>query len=72
MELKIYLLLNRLTIKEFCEIIGYSRNQISGIINGRLKPSLRLAKTIEKATDGQVTAEEMLKESQRKSDVDDC
>lgn len=61
MELKIYLVQNRLTIKEFCEKIGYSRNQISGIANGKLKPSLRLAKVIEEATDGQVTVKDLMK-----------
>jgi transcriptional regulator with XRE-family HTH domain len=61
MEIKLYLAKNRMTIKEFCELIGYSRNQISGIINGKLKPSIRLAKTIEQATNGEVKAEELLK-----------
>lgn len=61
MELRIYLVKNRLTIKEFCEKIGYSRNQISGIIHGRLKPSPRLAKQIELATNGEVTANELLR-----------
>jgi len=61
MQLKVYLVQNRLTIKEFSEMIGYSRNQISGIANEKLKPSLRLAKLIEQATNGQVTVEELLK-----------
>ena len=61
MQLKLYLIKNRLTIKEFCEMIGYSRNQISGIANGKLKPSIRLARVIENATNGEVTVEELLK-----------
>jgi transcriptional regulator with XRE-family HTH domain len=61
MELKIYLVKNRMTIKEFCEKIGYSRNQISGIINGKLRPSKRLAKVIQDATNGEVKAEDLLK-----------
>lgn len=60
MELKIYLVKNRLTIKEFCEMVNYSRNQISGVINGKLRPSKKLAKIIEKATNGEVTVEELL------------
>lgn len=61
MKLKLYLAENRMTIKEFCEKIGYSRNQISGIVNEKLKPSIRLAKVIEEATNGEVKAEELLK-----------
>lgn len=61
MRLKLYLVKNRLTIKEFCEMIGYSRNQISGIANGTLKPSLRLAMVIEKATNGEVKVEDLMK-----------
>lgn len=61
MELKLYLVKNRITIKEFCERIGYSRNQISGIANGKLKPSMRLAKVIEEATGGEVTIEDLMK-----------
>lgn len=61
MQLKLYLVKNRLTIKEFSDMIGYSRNQISGIANEKLKPSLRLAKVIENATNGEVTVEELMK-----------
>jgi DNA-binding XRE family transcriptional regulator len=61
MKLKIYLVTNRLTIKEFSEMVGYSRNQISGIANDKLKPSLRLAKVIEQATKGEVTIEDLMK-----------
>lgn len=64
MKLKLYLVKNRLTIKEFCEIINYSRNQISGVINGKLKPGRKLAKIIEQATNGEVTMEELLQEKQ--------
>lgn len=62
MELKLYLVKNKITIKEFCEKIGYSRNQISGIANGKLKPSMRLAKVIEEATHGEVTIDDLMKE----------
>ena len=63
MQLKLYLVKNRITIKEFCEKIGYSRNQISGIANGKLTPSKRLAKTIEQATNGEVKAEDLMKDT---------
>jgi transcriptional regulator with XRE-family HTH domain len=61
MKLKLYLVSHRLTIKEFCETINYSRNQISGVMNGKLNASKKLAKIIEKATNGEVKAEEILK-----------
>lgn len=62
MELRVYLAKQRVTIKDFCEKIGYSRNQISGIINERYRPSARLAKLIEEATNGEVKADELLKQ----------
>ena len=62
MELKIYLVKNRYTVKQFSEKIGYSRNQISGIANRKIKPSQRLARIIETATNGDVKAEDLLKE----------
>jgi plasmid maintenance system antidote protein VapI len=61
MDLKDYLYLKRMTINDFSELIGYSRNHISGIINKRLKPTKKLAQYIEKMTDGEVKAEDLLK-----------
>lgn len=61
MDLKDYLYIKRMTINEFSELIGYSRNHISGIINGRLKPTKKLALYIEKMTEGEVKANELMK-----------
>jgi len=61
MNLKDYLYIKRMNINQFSEFIGYSRNHISGIINGRLKPTRKLAQYIEKMTNGEVKAEELLK-----------
>ena len=61
MKLKIYLIENHITIKDFAESIGYSRSQISNIINGASNPSKRLAETIEKATNGKVKFKELMK-----------
>lgn len=60
MQLKIYLLINRMSITEFSEILNYSRNQVSGVINGKIKPGRKLAKLIEKATEGAVKAKDLL------------
>jgi len=61
MDLKDYLYLKRMTIQEFSELIGYSRNHLSGIINKRLKPTRKMAQYIEKMTNGEVKAEDLLK-----------
>lgn len=61
MNLKEYLFLKRMTVTEFSEMMGYNRNHISGIVNGRIIPSRGLAKSIERITNGEVTAEELLK-----------
>lgn len=61
MDLKDYLYLKRMTINHFSDLIGYSRNHISGVINGRIKPTKKLAQYIEKMTEGEVKAEELLK-----------
>lgn len=60
-NLKDYLYLKNMSINEFSNFIGYSRNHISGIINGRMKPNKKFAQYIEKMTNGEVKAEELLK-----------
>jgi transcriptional regulator with XRE-family HTH domain len=61
MNLREYLFVKRMTIQEFSEIVDYSRVHISGIVNGKLRPSRKLAKRIEKETNGEVTIQELLK-----------
>ncbi|HMG15009.1 MAG TPA: helix-turn-helix transcriptional regulator [Saprospiraceae bacterium] len=56
MNLKVYLALKDMKIKEFGEIIGYNKAYISQLINGRKTPSKRLATLIEKITQGHVTS----------------
>lgn len=60
MDLREYLFRKRLTVKEFSELIDCSRTHVSAIVNNRIKPSKRLAKSIELATNGEVKAEELL------------
>jgi len=72
MDLREYLFVNRLTVKEFSEKLDYSRTHLSGVIHGKLSPSRKLARAIEKATSGQVTAEEMMRSKnlvERKEDL---
>lgn len=61
MDLREYLFRKRLTVKQLADKLEYSRTHLSQIVNGHIKPSPRLAKSIEKETDGEVTAEELLK-----------
>lgn len=61
MNLREYLFHNRLSVKKFSEILDSSRNYISQVVNERVVPSKKLARNIEKATNGQVTSKELLK-----------
>ena len=54
-ELKKYLKKNKLTIKKFAEIIEYGRGNLSAMLRGKFKPSLKTALKIEKATNGKVS-----------------
>lgn len=55
MNLSEYLKENKLNVKEFAEILDYTREHISHVINGKSKPSAKLKRQISKATKGQVT-----------------
>lgn len=61
-SLKEYLFYKGISITDFAKEVGASRNYISQISLGKLKPSKFLAKEIERLTNGEVTAEELLKE----------
>lgn len=60
-DLKEHLYQKRMTITEFAEKVNATRPYISSIINGRYKPGKRLAMDIERATDGLITAESLMK-----------
>jgi DNA-binding transcriptional regulator YdaS (Cro superfamily) len=64
MDLSEYLFKNRKTtnIQKLADQLKYSRTHLSQIVNGHSKPSRRLAEAIEKATNGEVKAEDLLKE----------
>ncbi len=59
MDLREYLFHHRLTVKEFSEMLDCSRAYISAIIHGKREPSIRLAKSIERVTNGEVTVKEL-------------
>lgn len=52
MNLREYLFRNEMKIAEFARKIEYNPTYINGIVNGLVKPSHRLAKTISLATGG--------------------
>tara|TARA_R110000868_G_scaffold35874_3_gene128021 strand:- start:180 stop:392 length:213 start_codon:yes stop_codon:yes gene_type:complete len=60
MQLRIYLTLKGMTITDFAKRLNYSRAQISKVMSGIYKAGNKLARLIEKETNGFVTAEEVL------------
>jgi DNA-binding transcriptional regulator YdaS (Cro superfamily) len=61
MDLRTYLFQKRISVTDFAKNLGCSRVHLNGIINGSRKPSLLLSKSIERATNGEVKAEELMK-----------
>lgn len=61
MKLKIWLVINKITITAFAEEVGITRTHLGEIINGRRKSGSTLAKLIEIKTNGEVKAEELMK-----------
>lgn len=62
MKLKVYLVLNNTSITDFSKTLRCSRDHLSRVINGSKRSSLRLAEDIERATNGEVTAQEIIRE----------
>jgi DNA-binding transcriptional regulator YdaS (Cro superfamily) len=60
MNLRDYLHFNRICVTEFSKKTGISRSYLNIIINRNYRPSIRIAKCIEEATDKQVTALELI------------
>lgn len=65
MDLREYLFRKKIGIQQFADELEYSRTHLSLIVHGKSKPSARLAKAIEKATQGEVKASDLL---QKKND----
>jgi len=60
MELRDYLHFNRMSITAFAEIVDVSSDYMRSINKGRLVPSRKLIKVIERATQGKVTAADLI------------
>ena len=52
MKLKLYLVKNRISITDFSKLLRCSRGHLTGIVNGKIKPSRILAELIEGKTNG--------------------
>lgn len=59
MDLREYLFRHRMTQETFAQKIGSSRRYVSVLVRQKYHPSVRLAKDIEIATGGEVTAAEL-------------
>ncbi len=66
MLLRDYLHHNRITYEEFGKNINYGAKYICGIANGSRRPGRKVIELIVQATQGQVTAEEILNPLRRK------
>lgn len=53
---------NRMTIRDFCKLIGYSDTHFHQVIAGKNAPTVKLANQIEKITEGKVKAETFMVE----------
>ena len=60
MNLKVYLVIRKISIAEFARSLDYTVAHISRVIHGVTKASKRLAKTIEIATNGEINREYIL------------
>lgn len=60
MNLDEYLWKNKVRQRDFAALIGSTDSMVSWLRSGGRRPSVELAKRIEKATNGEVTAVELL------------
>lgn len=61
MDLREYLFRNNLHLSEFARLVNYSRQHVSGVMHGVIKPGRKLAQAIETATNGEVKAADLMK-----------
>lgn len=61
MNLKVYLATHDLKVKDFCNMLECTRSYFSRVKNNHVIPSKRFAKDVERLTNGEVKAEELLK-----------
>lgn len=69
MNLRDFLYINKIKVMDFAKSVDISRQHLSEIINGKVKPGRRLAKDIEIVTNGCVTAEELLNDKGEENEL---
>lgn len=67
MDLREYLFRKRMSVTEFAKKINYTRTYVNNILTGTKKAGKKLAKLIEKETNGEVKAEELLKNKENEN-----
>jgi len=67
-DLKTYLNMKGIMLKDFADIIGVSASAISNYIHWHRKPTLEIGRKIEKATKGKVTIDDLLAYWEAKKD----
>ncbi len=60
MKLQDWLRESKISATDFARSLGCTRANVSGYLNGKHRPSLRIACEIEKLTDGKVKASDLL------------
>jgi DNA-binding transcriptional regulator YdaS (Cro superfamily) len=61
-SLREYLFYSKISVTDFARNLEVSRSYLNQIVLENMKPSKRLAKDIEEATNGKVTVKELLKD----------
>lgn len=62
MTIKQYLYDKRMHVKDFAILVDHSRSYVSGVLHGRIMPGKKFARIVEKITQGEIKAEEILTE----------
>lgn len=71
MNLRQYMRIRNITVREMAKLLGVSSGTINNMFNGR-DPRLSLAMKIQEVTDGEVSCEDLLsRSSHRDEDGDD-
>ncbi len=69
MNLRDYLHFERISTKSFAESLDLTPMHLYAYLNGRIRVSKKVARAIEKKTNGKVTAEEILKVNPTKNKI---
>lgn len=59
MHLRVWLAINKLTAKEFANRIDYHPHYVQGVKAGNIKAGAKLARLIERSTQGQVSVKDI-------------